>query len=84
MEQSRIGFILTFAVLSSEAVIRCLLSSEKFTQRTAPACPFIVTDSPLLYVRSNVKNVDASVMRERFAGRSVLRNSQNEGGVTVQ
>lgn len=38
----------TLAVLSSEAVMRCLLSEEKSTDRTAPACPFIVTDSPLL------------------------------------
>lgn len=41
--------LVTFAVLSSEAVTSCLPSLEKLTERTAPAWPFRVTDSPLLY-----------------------------------
>ena len=42
------GVCSTFADLSSELVIKCLPLDPNSTERTAPVCPFRVTDSPLL------------------------------------
>jgi hypothetical protein len=59
---------LTLAVLSSDAVTRCLPSVEKFTDRTAPACPFRATDGPLLQVKQMKTYVrtDRGTIREGY------------------
>jgi hypothetical protein len=41
----------TFAVLSSDAVMRLLPSCEKLTHRTVPVCALRMVDLPSLYVQ---------------------------------
>ena len=54
----------TLAVLSSEDVMRCSPSCEKFTDRTTPVWPFIAMDSPFLYEQCREYNFEHNVRNQ--------------------